>query len=59
MILKLPAPTYKNQCGQTVVDDIWEMVHVYQCSVCVRRWSMAEVDDKPDFCPYCGKERIA
>jgi rubrerythrin len=56
MIIRLPAPTSAH-AGKRRDEDIWEMVHIYQCSACLMRWCMAEDDDKPEFCPYCGKER--
>jgi hypothetical protein len=50
MIAKLPPP----KKGKREVDD-WEMVFVWRCYDCLKTWSMAETDDKPEFCPYCGK----
>jgi rubrerythrin len=49
MILKFP-PAKK---GKREVDE-WEMVFVYRCDECMMVWHMAETDDKPEFCPYCG-----
>jgi hypothetical protein len=53
MIIRLPAP--KDKKGRPY--DIWEMVHVWRCYECAETWSMSEEDDKPQFCPYCGKGR--
>lgn len=59
MIIRIPHPrTNRLRQGTAYLDpdDIWEMTFQYQCSACVQRWSMAEEDKKPEFCPYCGEE---